>query len=201
MIVIPNPVQRRPGRLTAVALLAAALALTACGTQRATQPTAAAPTTPTSTDVPSATPYAEPGAGDGAPHYRENNGSRIARDLSPAAEQEARREANRIEPVLKGLWESGTWDPASVRTALLRLGYPSEDARPNTTQTVGALTVRPGEPRFTSERDYVTPEGASISLRVRPDACVIGFVQPTNYQVRTSGPYPETGCFEPPFAH
>ncbi|MER7666973.1 hypothetical protein ABTY61_00725 [Kitasatospora sp. NPDC096128] len=192
----------RPRRLAAVALLGAVvLGSTACGGQRTAHPAAAGPATPTGTDGPNATPHVEPGAGDGAPHHGENNSSRTARELTPAAEQQARTEADRIEPVLKRLWESGTWDPASVRTALLRLGYPSEDARPNTTQTLGALTVWSGEPRFTSDRGYVTSEGAVLSLRVRPDACVLGWVHPADYQVRTSGPYPETGCFEPPFAH
>ncbi|MGO4418994.1 hypothetical protein AB4Z54_09590 [Streptomyces sp. MCAF7] len=47
----------------------------------------------------------------------------------------------------------------------------------------------------------MTPEGARVGLRVHDDACVTAFVQKTNYAVRTNGPYPETGCFEPPFAH
>ena len=38
-------------------------------------------------------------------------------------------------------------------------------------------------------------------LRVHADACVSAFVQKSNFEVRTNGPYPETGCFEPPYGH
>ncbi|MGW2371887.1 hypothetical protein [Kitasatospora sp. NPDC001683] len=138
------------------------------------------------------TPYVEPGAGDGAPHYRENNGSRIAGEMSPASAADAKKEADRIEPVLKALWQAGTWDPKTVRTALLKLGY---QEKPN-----GPLVVRQMDARFVTDH-YVTPEGAVVSLQVHDDACVIGFVQRSNYQAKATGPYPESGCFEPPFAH
>lgn len=53
-----------------------------------------------------------------------------------------------------------------------------------------------------SETDhYVTPEGALIALRVRKDACVTAFVQPTNYLVKVNGRFLGTGCFEPRGGH
>ncbi|MGW3045325.1 hypothetical protein ACWC9T_36025 [Kitasatospora sp. NPDC001159] len=142
----------------------------------------------------------EPGAGDGAPHYRENNGFRIPADMSPASAKDAQKEADRIEPVLKSLWEAGTWDPKSVRAALLKLGYPEEPTGPEHGRLDGTLIVREMDPRFETDH-YVTPEGALVSLRVHADACVTAFVQKTNYQVTTNGPYPETGCFEPHGGH
>ncbi|MEU9570995.1 glycoside hydrolase N-terminal domain-containing protein [Streptomyces massasporeus] len=48
---------------------------------------------------------------------------------------------------------------------------------------------------------HVTPEGARVALRVHDDACVSAFVQRSNFEVRTNGPYPETGRFEPPYGH
>lgn len=54
--------------------------------------------------------------------------------------------------------------------------------------------------RFEADH-YVTPEGASVGVRVHDDACVTAFVQKTNYEVKTNGPYIEGGCFEPPAGH
>lgn len=132
--------------------------------------------------------------------YRENNGFRIPGDMSPASEQDAQKDADRIEPVLKRLWEAGTWDPQTVRTALLDLGFQEERFGPGGEWLGGTLTVRDMGPRFETDH-YVTPEGALVGVRVHDDACVTAFVQRTNYQVKTNGPYPEGGCFEPPAGH
>ncbi|GGS54603.1 hypothetical protein [Streptomyces cinerochromogenes] len=201
----------RRGTGAAAAALAAlvALSLGACGTERptaearggtetagGTKPSGgtetaggAAPRATGTAPSPSpSSPYVEPGAGEGAPHYRENNGFRISGDMSAASAEDARREAGRIEPVLKRLWQQGKWDPRTVRAALLGLGYG------------GTLRVEPMDSRFVDGRE-VRPEGALVGLRVHDDACVTAFVQKTNYQVSTNGPYPETGCFEPPAGH
>ncbi|MFJ4861862.1 hypothetical protein [Streptomyces sp. NPDC088748] len=200
----PGP---RTQRVAAALLLTTvvALTLTGCGERRATDAapgaTVSTPSPGTSTSTgpsasasptsPGASPYVEPGAGDGAPHHRENNGHRRAGEMSPASATEAKKEAARIEPLLKQLWEQGTWDPASVRTALRPLGYEE-----------GRLDVREMEPRPQgSGSGSVTPEGARIGLQVQDDACVTAFVQKTNYEVKTNGPFMESGCFEPPFAH
>ncbi len=195
---------RRRGVAAALLLPAVvALALTGCGERRAADaaPGATAPTpsprTSTSTGPsasanrpsPGASPYIEPGAGDGAPHHGENNGHRRAGEMSPASAKEAQKEAARIEPLLKQLWEQGKWDPASVRTALRPLGYEE-----------GRLDVREMESRPQGS-GYVTPEGARVGLQVQDEACVTAFVQKTNYEVKANGPFMESGCFEPPFAH
>ncbi|UIX32850.1 hypothetical protein [Streptomyces sp. GQFP] len=173
-------------------LVGAVLVLTlgACGQQRASDSAAGAGSS-ASPSAPGASPYVEPGAGDGAPHYNENNAYRRTGEMSPAHERDAERDAARIEPVLKRLWEQGKWDPATVRAALLELGYEEGD---------DALTVQEMFRRF-KNNEYYTPEGAMVGLRVHPDACVTAFVQKSNYGVQTNGPYLETGCFEPPYGH
>ncbi|GAA2362307.1 hypothetical protein [Streptomyces cuspidosporus] len=187
-----NSTPERRRRLAATALLlGAAISLTACGEQRGTDSAAGIPNPPPSSSSPSssgASPYAEPGAGDGAPHYNENNAGRLPGEMSADGAEDARKEADRIRPVLRRLWKEKKWDVKSVRAALLKLGLD------------GMLDVREMESRFETDH-YVTPEGARVGLRVRDDACVTAFVQKTNFEVRTNGPYPESGCFEPPFAH
>ena len=188
---MPTLVRERCGPIVATALLlCAALSLTACGEQRVTA--GDAPSTPSTPSSP-ATPYVEPGAHDGAPHYRENNAFRRPGEMSPASAKDARREADRIEPVLKRLWEQKKWDPKTVRAALLKLGYEEE-------RLGGKLTVTGMTARFETDH-YITPEGALVGLRVHDDACVTAFTQKTNYQVSTNGPYLEHGCFEPPSGH
>jgi hypothetical protein len=162
-------------------LLGAALSLTSCGQQHGTDPAVQVP-------GPSV-----PGVVDGAPHNGDNNAYRRTGEMSPASAKDAQNQADRIEPVLKRLWEQKKWDPQSVRTALLALGY--QEAR-----TGGPLTVKKMDARFETDH-YVTPEGALIGLRVHDDACVTAFVQKSNYGVKTNGPFLETGCFEPPYGH
>ncbi|WP_406164834.1 hypothetical protein [Streptomyces sp. NBC_00996] len=142
----------------------------------------------------------EPGSHGGAPHYRENNGFKVPKDMSPASEKIARSEAERIEPVLKRLWKNGVWDPKSVRAALLQLGYRNEG--PDSEQGRGTLFVEDMGTRLgLTDTHPVRPEGARIALRVRHDACVTAFTQPTNYQVTVNGRFLETGCFEPRGGH
>ncbi|MFD8006486.1 hypothetical protein [Streptomyces mirabilis] len=201
---MPLSISGRPGSPTMTGLaLVAVLCLGGCGEQRATDSTAGAPTGTSrsaAAGASGASPYVEPGAGDGAPHYNENNGYRRPGDMSPASATDATREADRIRPVLKRLWERKKWDPATVRAALLDLGYEEERTGSNGKPNGGTLTVRAMNSRFTDGRE-VTPEGASVGLRVHADACVTAFVQKSNYEVTTNGPYPETGCFEPPSGH
>lgn len=52
--------------------------------------------------------------------------------------------------------------------------------------------MREKAPRFETDH-YITPEGASVGVRVHGDARVTAFVQKTNYVVRTNGPYLEGG--------
>ncbi|MFJ6459594.1 hypothetical protein ACIQM0_00710 [Streptomyces sp. NPDC091387] len=194
--------------MAAALVVLAALTLGGCGTEHATAGATggsgsggATGERGTSTpSPPSRSPYVEPGAGDGAPHYRENNGFRIAGEMSAASTRDARREADRIEPVLKRLWQRKVWDPESVRSALVELGYEVGRANATGKSPGGTLRVEAMAARFENGRE-VTPEGARVGLRVRRDACVTAFTQKTNYQVSVNGPYPETGCFEPPAGH
>jgi hypothetical protein len=192
----------RPARPAAVALAAIA-ALTACGDLHApgaTPGAASGPAGASSPSAPGASPYVDPGAGDGAPHYNENNAYRRAGEMAPAHAADAGREAARIRPVLKRLWEQRKWDPGTVRTALLRLGYEEERVAKDGKRLGGTLTVT-GMPSRWEDEGHVTPEGTRVALRVHDDACVTAFLQKSNFDVRTNGPYPETGCFEPPYGH
>jgi hypothetical protein len=172
----------RPGYVAAGLLLGTVLSLTACGQER-TGPAAPSPAGPARGNV-------EPGSHDGAPHYRENNGFKVPKDMSPSSEAAARTEAARIEPVIKRLWAAGTWDAGSVRTALLELGY--RDEGPDSERGRGTLFVR---------ANTAGNPGAGIALDIRHDACVTAFVQSTNYQVEVNGRFLETGCFEPRGGH
>ncbi|GAA0553716.1 MULTISPECIES: hypothetical protein [Streptomyces] len=190
-------------RFVATALfLGAAVSLTACGEQRGTDVAVGSSTTSprSSPSSPGASPYVEPGTVDGAPHNGDNNAYRRSGEMSPASAKDAQKEADRIEPVLKRLWGQKKWDPKSVRAALLELGYEEERTGPKGKRLGGTLTVREMYPRYEVDHN-VTPEGALIGLRVHDDACVTAFVQKTNYEVKTNGPFMETGCFEPPYGH
>ncbi|MBR8638205.1 hypothetical protein KEF29_00035 [Streptomyces tuirus] len=192
----------RRAPLAAAALVLVAT-LTACGDLHASDVTAGPPpstSAASSTGAAGPSPYVEPGAGDGAPHYNENNAYRRAGEMSPAHAKDAEWEADRIRPVIERLWEQRKWDPATVRTAMLRLGYEEERVAPDGKLLGGTLTVREMSSRYENGR-YVTPEGARVALRVHADACVTAFVQKSNFEVRANGPYPETGCFEPPYGH
>jgi hypothetical protein len=190
-----TPVGRGP--LAAVTLVLVA-ALSACGDLHASDSTARVATPSASEGA--ASPYVEPGAGDGAPHYNDNNAYRRSREMSPAHAKDAEREAGRIRPVLERLWEQRKWDPATVRAALLRLGYEEERVTKDGKLLGGTLTVSEMPSRWKDD-GYVTPEGTRVALRVHRDACVTAFVQKSNFDVRANGPYPETGCFEPPYGH
>ncbi|MGI5372013.1 hypothetical protein [Streptomyces iakyrus] len=189
--------------LPAAVALAAVAALTSCGDLHAPGTTPGASSRPSGTSSPSASgasPYVEPGAGDGAPHHNENNAYRLAGEMAPAHAADAEREAARIRPVLKRLWEQRKWNPETVRTALLRLGYEEERVAQDGKRLGGTLTVT-GLPSHWEGDGPVTPEGSRVALRVHDDACVTAFLQQSNFAVSTNGPYPETGCFQPPYGH
>ncbi|MFF7891870.1 hypothetical protein ACFZDI_08025 [Streptomyces sp. NPDC007907] len=192
----------RPFRLVVVTLAVVA-AVGGCGdlhAQDSRTGAASSPSVTSSPSAPGASPYVEPGAGDGAPHYNENNAYRREGDMAPAHAKDAEREAARIRPVIERLWKQRKWDPATVRTALLRLGYEEERVTQDGKRLGGTLTVTTMSPRWKDD-GYVTPEGTRVALRVHADACVSGFAQKSNFEVRVNGPYPETGCFEPPYGH
>ncbi|WP_331721489.1 hypothetical protein [Streptomyces sp. NBC_00212] len=188
--------------------LGSALALTSCGQQgngaasSGTRPSLGTPlsSSPTRSPIGPARGNVEPDSHDGAPHYRENNGFKVPKDMSTGSDEIARREADRIEPVLKRLWDNKVWDPKRVRAALLQLGYRNEG--PDTDEGPGTLVVQDmGERLGLTDTHPVRAEGSLIALRVRHDACVTAFTQPTNYLVKVSGRFLESGCFEPRGGH
>ncbi|MEU6677966.1 hypothetical protein [Streptomyces sp. NPDC046925] len=188
--------RRRVGAVSA--LLVGAALITACGEKP--HGTAAAPA-PSQSSSPAPSPYVEPGVVDGAPHNGDNNAYRRPGDMTPGSEEAAEAEAARMRPVLKRLHAKKKWDPESVRAALTgELGY--EIVRTGSKGKVlsGSLTVQEMRSRYEND-EYITPEGTMIGLRVRKDACVTAFVQPTNYEARANGPFMETGCMEPPVGH
>ncbi|WP_369217133.1 hypothetical protein [Streptomyces flavofungini] len=155
----------------------------------------------TASAAPGASPYVEPGVVDGAPHERENNAYRRPGDMPAAEERAAEREAARMRPVLKRLWERKKWDPESVRGALTgELGYKARKVSAAGRLLGGTLEVQEMTGRY-EEDDYVTPEGARIGLYVGDDACVTGWIQKTNFEVKTNGRFMESGCLEPLSGH
>ncbi|WP_190083635.1 hypothetical protein [Streptomyces longisporoflavus] len=197
--------RRRLG--AASALLMGAALICACGEKPHDSVGAPAPSQssgpagPTSSPAPGASPYVEPGVVDGAPHNGENNAYRRPGDMSPASEEAAEAEAARMTPVLKRLHAKKKWDPESVRAALTgELGYEVVKTGSKGKVLSGNLIVQEMRSRYEND-EYITPEGTMIGLRVRKDACVTAFVQPTNYEARANGPFMETGCMEPPTGH
>lgn len=208
---VATPQQQRLGAVSALLVGAALTSLTGCGEQRHDTSAAETPTAATTATTPSATPspeaapgaspYVEPGVIDGAPHNGDNNAYRRPGDMSPASEEAAEAEAARIRPLLKRLHEQKKWDSKSVRAALTgELGYEIEKYDGKGKILSGELTVSDMRARYEND-EYVTPEGTMIGLRVRDDACVIAFLQPTNYEASANGPFMETGCIAPPTGH
>ncbi|MFE0137444.1 hypothetical protein ACFWY6_38690 [Streptomyces sp. NPDC059037] len=207
---VTSPQRPRLGAVSALLIAAALAALTAgCGEQQQHDTTAGTPgssqsagSSPTPSS-PGASPYVEPGVVDGAPHNGDNNAYRRPGDMTPADEEAAQAEAARMEPVLKQLHREEKWDPEIVKAALTgKLGYEIRKVSSRGKLLGGELDVQEMRSRYDGENDeYVTPEGASIGLYVGEHACVTAFVQPTNYGLKTNGPFPETGCMEPPVGH
>ncbi|AUG75564.1 hypothetical protein CFP65_0607 [Kitasatospora sp. MMS16-BH015] len=207
---MPTTASRSRRHLAAALLLtAAATTLTACGDVRTTGAGTPAPSTSLSTSTSAsprpvgASPYVEPGAGDGAPHNGDNLAYRRAREMSPESAPDAQREADRIKPVLERLRDQHKWDPDSVRTALVeQLGYRTESTAANGNRSEGPLIVKAFPPYLSPQStDYTYPEGADIGLRVHDDACVTASTGPTRVVVEITGPFPENGCFQPPYGH
>ncbi|WP_233414903.1 DUF6234 family protein [Streptomyces sp. N35] len=138
-------------------------------------------------------------------HDDENSAHRRTAEMSPSSERAARAEAARIEPVLGRLWEHRTWDVASVRAALRELGYGQQQSTKDGRYGILIVTEinqqSAGLNRRFETDPSATPPGSIVALWVRPDACIAAYVQSTNYEVKVTGPYLETGCFEPPRGH
>ncbi|MFD7863428.1 hypothetical protein [Streptomyces sp. NPDC059783] len=197
----------RISRLRSVAtglFLGAALLLTACGQEHAagTPVSDAGPSRGGLSPAPSgpARGNVEPDAHGGAPHYRENNGFKIPKEMTPASAKAARAEAARIEPVLKRLWKARKWDAESVRAELLKLGYREKGSDSGEAGNGGGSGEGSGRLDVRANGSSSNP-GAGVALYVGRDACVTAFVQSTNYQVSVNGRFIESGCFEPRGGH
>ncbi|MER8090681.1 hypothetical protein ACFVZR_30490 [Streptomyces sp. NPDC058316] len=95
--------------LATVAVLALTPALAGCGTQRAGE---AGPGAGSSGPPAAASPYVEPGAGDGAPHHRENHAFQSTAELSPADRARGEAEVKKVEAGLAGIAEGRRTTPA-----------------------------------------------------------------------------------------
>ncbi|CAM5315217.1 hypothetical protein SPURM210S_06599 [Streptomyces purpurascens] len=204
-------------------VLVAILTLTACGDLHASgatagaapsrsagpSPSAAGPSPSAAGASPSAagaspsaagaSPYVEPGAVTG-PRTTTRTTATAVPEMSPAHAKDAERGGRSHQAGARTAVEAADWDPATVREALLRLGYEEERVTRDGKRLGGTLTVTEMSSRWKDD-GYVTPEGAQVALRVHDDACVMAFVQKTNFSAVANGLYPESGCFAPPFAH
>lgn len=125
---------------------------------------------------------------DGAPHNRENNAHRRAKEITPADATVGRQLADRIRPALEKLRERGRIEPEDIRPALLSLGVPEKE-----------MTVQ--TPWSPWDEDPEESWGTAFGIRVGANGCVTGRVVRDQVWAEVNGPYPETGCLYPPTAH
>ncbi|MFC9621554.1 hypothetical protein ACFTXM_16675 [Streptomyces sp. NPDC056930] len=129
-----------------------------------------------------ASPYVEPDAGDGAPHYRENHAFRSTAELSPADRAKGAAEVKRVEAGLAGIAEGRRATEAQLHEALAGLGYGPE--------TISTGTFGPHRNTFIIDLGAICAEGAL-------DGMVNGLVK-----AEAHGRYLEgTGCVEPAGGH
>ena len=95
----------------------------------------------------------------------------------------ASRPPKRIRPALQRLHDIGDFTYTSTHYTLLSLGFPDS-----------AMTV---QPMHTPADSTTPPPGAAFGVRVGPNACVIGSVEPAKVIVEVAGAAGEYGCLEP----
>ncbi|MFE5090455.1 hypothetical protein ACFRCI_08630 [Streptomyces sp. NPDC056638] len=171
---------RRTARALATAsVLLLAPALAGCGTERAGD---AGPAAGYSPPAVGASPYVEPDAGDGAPHYRENHAFQSTAELSPADRAKGAAEVKRVEAGLAGIAEGRRTTEAQLHAALAGLGYGHE--------TISTGTFGPHRNTFVIDLGAICVEGAL-------DGLVNGLVK-----AEAHGRYLEgTGCVKPAGGH
>lgn len=162
--------------LAPVAVLVLTPALAGCGPQRAGEAGAG------SSGPPAAASHAEPGAGDGAPHYRENHAFRSTAELSPADRARGEAEVKKVEAGPAGIAEGRRTTGSRLREALAGLGY-----------SPGALSTG----TFGPHRTTFIVELGPICLEGALDGLVNGLVT-----AEAHGRYLEgTGCVKPVGGH
>ncbi|MEU6013538.1 hypothetical protein ABZ826_05550 [Streptomyces sp. NPDC047515] len=175
-----------PARHTAKALATAAVlvlttVLACCGTQRAGDAGPGAGSSGPPSAGP-ATPYVEPGADDGAPHYRENHAFQSTAELSPADRARGEAAVKKVEAGLAGIAEGRRTTESQLHEALAGLGYSPE--------SISTGTFGPHRTTFIVELGPICVEGAL-------DGLVNGLVT-----AEAHGRYLEgTGCVKPVGGH
>ncbi|MFG2628452.1 hypothetical protein [Streptomyces sp. NPDC048473] len=171
--------RRTAKTLATVAVPVLTLALAGCGTERAGY---AGPGAASSPPAVGASPYVEPDAGDGAPHYRENHAFQSTAELSPADRAKGEAEVKKVEAGLAGIAEGRRTTQSQIREALARLGYGPE--------TISTDTFGPHRNTFILDLGAICVQGAL-------DGMVNGLVT-----AEAHGKYLEgTGCVKPVGGH
>lgn len=114
--------------------------------------------------------------GDNAPHYGDNHAYLQRVRLRPAGRAAGEVAARRIRPALEPLRARGGGTAATVRAALLRLGFAAD--------TTGTRKA---------------PAGPGVEFEVFPGhgACVYGVIEPSRITMHVAGVRIEGGCAEP----
>ncbi|MFF2327893.1 MULTISPECIES: hypothetical protein [unclassified Streptomyces] len=177
-----TPVRRTAKASATAAVLLLTAALAGCGTERVGGAGPGAGSGSSGPPAAGPSPYIEPGAGDGAPHYRENHAFQSTAELSPADRAKADAEVKKVEEGLAGIAEGRRSTEPGLRKALAGLGYSPESI---TTGTFG-----PHRSTFVIEIGPICVEGAL-------DGVVNGLVK-----AEAHGRYLEgTGCVKPVGGH
>lgn len=185
-----------PSSLAAVAVLA--LALAGCGTRTADDagagvpsghpaatssravPTPSDPLCPgeTPTPTPTATGVPEPEAGDGAPHYAENNGFKIPLPLHGKPRCEGLAQARKMTAALEPLREKRDFGTGHVRDSIVGLGYAPD--------SVGVFANGPTGVSFLVDHAPICLEGTMDLATTKVDAFA-GYPDSTGCQRPTGG--------------
>src|SRR4051812_15127974 len=183
-----------PPTLAAVA----ALALAGCGTRTADDAGAGVPSghpaVPSSHAVPSpsdppcpgetptpsptATGLAEPGAGDGAPHYAENNGFKVPLPLHGQPRCEGLAQARELTAALETLREKRDFTTGHVHDRIVGLGYDPD--------AVGVFANGPTGVSFLVDHAPICLEGTMDRATTKVDSFA-GYPDSTGCQRPTGG--------------
>ncbi|MFG2811785.1 hypothetical protein [Streptomyces sp. NPDC048410] len=121
---------------------------------------------------------------DALPNYGDNSSARRPRPMSATDEREALDKAKALRPVLEAQRKRGRVAPRDLRPVLEKLG-------------AGRVTI--------AERAAATSaaaaKGSTFGVFVGRTACLTGAVTEERVYLQVDGPFPDTGCLEPPVAH
>lgn len=126
---------------------------------------------------------AEP-VGDAPPNYEVNNGWRQRHDVPAESAHDAEQAAKRIRSALTKLHQAGRYDDQQVRATIIELGFAPEQ-------------VEVFHPYTEDDPGRKAEDFLRFGVRIAPQACVIGAIDPRGAQTTTGSPIPEWGCLEP----